>query len=119
MALILNLFRAYLDKDCSLAEINPLVVTKDGRVLALDAKLNFDDNALYRHKDVVALATSTRNTLEVEASSTASLIKLDGNVAACDGPASRWPPYSQVAAARRQLPTWAEGPRGEQTSTLP
>ncbi|MGH7385079.1 MAG: ATP-grasp domain-containing protein, partial [Candidatus Rokuibacteriota bacterium] len=48
VALILNLFRAYLDKDCSLAEINPLVITTDGRVLALDAKLNFDDNALYR-----------------------------------------------------------------------
>ncbi len=49
VALIRSLFRAYLDKDCSLAEINPLVVTRDGRVLALDAKLNFDDNALYRH----------------------------------------------------------------------
>src|SRR4029450_10049364 len=50
-SLVLNLFRAYLDKDCSLAEINPLVVTTDGRVLALDAKLNLDDNALYRHRD--------------------------------------------------------------------
>src|SRR6185295_17710761 len=45
VTLIRNLFRLYLAKDCSLAEINPLVVTKDGRVLALDAKLNFDDNA--------------------------------------------------------------------------
>src|SRR5262249_57505545 len=54
-ALIRSLFALYLAKDCSLAEINPLVVTKDGRVFALDAKLNFDDNALYRHKDVVAL----------------------------------------------------------------
>jgi succinyl-CoA synthetase beta subunit len=82
VALILNLFRAYLDKDCSLAEINPLVVTKDGRVLALDAKLNFDDNALYRHKDVVALRDINEETpLDVEASKHGlNYIKLDGNV---------------------------------------
>ena len=51
MSLMQGLYRAYLDKDCSLAEINPLVVTKDGHVLALDAKLNFDDNALFRHPE--------------------------------------------------------------------
>ena len=81
-ALIMNLFRAYLDEDCSLAEINPLVVTKDGRVLALDAKLNFDDNALYRHKDVVALRDINEETpLDVEASKYGlNYIKLDGNV---------------------------------------
>ena len=62
VALILNLFRAYLEKDCSLAEINPLVVTRDGRVLALDAKLNFDDNALYRHKEIVALRDTNEET---------------------------------------------------------
>ncbi|HMH78508.1 MAG TPA: ATP-grasp domain-containing protein, partial [Candidatus Udaeobacter sp.] len=80
VALILSLFRAYLDKDCSLAEINPLVVTKDGRVLALDAKLNFDDNALYRHKDVVALRDINEETpLDVEASKHGlNYIKLDG-----------------------------------------
>src|SRR6266851_1397056 len=82
VALILSLFRAYLEKDCSLAEINPLVVTKDGRVIALDAKLNFDDNALYRHKDIVALRDVNEETpLDVEASKYGlNYIKLDGNV---------------------------------------
>jgi succinyl-CoA synthetase beta subunit len=82
VALILDLFRAYLEKDCSLAEINPLVVTKDGRVLALDAKLNFDDNALYRHKEIVALRDINEETpLDVEASKYGlNYIKLDGNV---------------------------------------
>jgi len=82
VALILNLFRAYLDKDCSLAEINPLVVTRDGRVLALDAKLNFDDNALYRHKEIVALRDINEETpLDVEASKYGlNYIKLDGSV---------------------------------------
>jgi succinyl-CoA synthetase beta subunit len=80
--LILNLFRAYLDKDCSLAEINPLVVTQDGRVVALDAKLNFDDNALYRHQDIVALRDVNEETpLDVEASKYGlNYIKLEGNV---------------------------------------
>src|SRR6266516_2923586 len=82
VSLILNLFRAYVDKDCSLAEINPLVVTRDGRVLALDAKLNFDDNALYRHKEIVALRDINEETpLDVEASKYGlNYIKLDGNV---------------------------------------
>ena len=82
-ALIRNLFRLYLAKDCSLAEINPLVVTKDGRVLALDAKLNFDDNALYRHKDVVELRDiHEEDPLDVEASKyNLNYIKLDGDVA--------------------------------------
>src|SRR5205823_13262570 len=55
VGLLKGLFALYLAKDCSLAEINPLVVTGDGRVLALDAKLTFDDNALYRHPELVAL----------------------------------------------------------------
>jgi succinyl-CoA synthetase beta subunit len=82
VALIQGLFRAYLDTDCSLAEINPLVVTRDGRVLALDAKLNFDDNALYRHKEIVALRDVNEETpLDVEASTYGlNYIKLDGNV---------------------------------------
>jgi succinyl-CoA synthetase beta subunit len=82
-ALIRNLFRLYLAKDCSLAEINPLVVTKDGRVLALDAKLNFDDNALYRHKEVVELRDiHEEDPLDVEASKySLNYIKLDGDVA--------------------------------------
>ncbi|HYB43699.1 MAG TPA: ADP-forming succinate--CoA ligase subunit beta [Candidatus Methylomirabilis sp.] len=81
-ALVANLFRAYLDKDCSLAEINPLVVTRDGRVLALDAKLNFDDSALFRHKEIAALRDVNEETpLDVEASKySLNYIKLDGNV---------------------------------------
>src|SRR5262249_34496984 len=82
VALIRNLFRAYLEKDGSLAEINPLVVTRDGRVLALDAKLDVDDNALYRHPEVVALRdVNEEGPLDVEASKhSLNYIKLDGNV---------------------------------------
>jgi succinyl-CoA synthetase beta subunit len=82
VALILNLFRAYLDRDASLAEINPLVVTEDGRVLALDAKLSFDDNALFRHADILALRDVNEETpLDVEASVHGlNYIKLDGSV---------------------------------------
>jgi succinyl-CoA synthetase beta subunit len=82
VALIRNLFRLYLDKDCSLAEINPLVLTGDGRVLALDAKLNFDDNALSRHPEIVALRDINEEApLDVEASRySLNYIKLDGNV---------------------------------------
>jgi len=82
VALIRSLFTLYLAKDCSLAEINPLVVTRDGRVLALDAKLNFDDNALYRHDEIRALRDATEeDPLDVEASKYGlNYIKLDGNV---------------------------------------
>ncbi|OGL05639.1 MAG: succinate--CoA ligase subunit beta, partial [Candidatus Rokubacteria bacterium RIFCSPLOWO2_02_FULL_71_18] len=82
VALIRSLFAVYLAKDCSLAEINPLVVTKDGRVLALDAKLTFDDNALYRHPEVVALRDiHEEDPLDVEASKHGlNYIKLDGDV---------------------------------------
>ena len=52
---MMGLYNAYIEKDCSIAEINPLVVTGDGKVMALDAKLNFDSNALYRQKDVLSL----------------------------------------------------------------
>ena len=52
-----GLYNAYIEKDCSIAEINPLVVTGDGKVMALDAKLNFDSNALYRQKDIVEYET--------------------------------------------------------------
>ncbi len=81
-SLIRNLFVLYLAKDCSLAEINPLVVTKDMRVLALDAKLNFDDNALFRHKEVATLRDiHEEDPLDVEASKFGlNYIKLDGNV---------------------------------------
>jgi succinyl-CoA synthetase beta subunit len=83
VGLIRNLFRLYLAKDCSLVEINPLVVTTDGRVLALDAKLSFDDNALYRHQELVALRdVNEEDPLDVEASKYGlNYIKLDGDVA--------------------------------------
>ncbi len=76
------LYRAYVASDCSLAEINPLIVTTDGRVLALDAKMNFDDNALYRHPDILALRDlNEEDPLEVEASKhNLNYVRLDGNV---------------------------------------
>jgi succinyl-CoA synthetase beta subunit len=76
------LVNAYEAMDCSLAEINPLVVTTEGGVMALDAKMNFDDNALFRHPDVLALRdVDEEDPLEVEASaSNLNYIKLDGNV---------------------------------------
>jgi succinyl-CoA synthetase beta subunit len=78
-----SLVKAYLDTDSSLAEINPLLVTGDGNVLALDAKLNFDDNALFRRPDIVALRDlAEENPMEVEASKfNLNYIKLDGNIA--------------------------------------
>jgi succinyl-CoA synthetase beta subunit len=81
--LMTSLYDAFIAKDASLAEINPLVVTKDGRVLALDAKMNFDDNALFRHKDVEALRDKDEeDPSEVEASEKgiSNFIKLDGNI---------------------------------------
>ncbi|MDP2935496.1 MAG: ADP-forming succinate--CoA ligase subunit beta, partial [Dehalococcoidia bacterium] len=77
-----SLYRVFMDKDCSLAEINPLAVTGDGRLLALDAKLNFDDNALYRHPEIIEMRdTSEEAPLEVEASRHGiSYVKLDGNI---------------------------------------
>jgi succinyl-CoA synthetase beta subunit len=61
--LLRNLYRCYWDTDASLVEVNPLVVTGDGRVVALDAKLTFDDNALFRHEDVVAMRDLDENAL--------------------------------------------------------
>jgi succinyl-CoA synthetase beta subunit len=77
-----GLYRAYEAMDCSLAEINPLVLTTDGKVLALDAKMNFDDNALDRHPELAELRDlDEEDPLEVEASkSNLNYIKLDGNV---------------------------------------
>jgi succinyl-CoA synthetase beta subunit len=79
---LMALYRAYVEMDCSLAEINPLVVTTEGNVIALDAKMNFDDNALYRHPELATLRdTDEEDPLEVEASkSNLNYIKLDGNV---------------------------------------
>jgi len=77
-----GLYKAYEGTDASLAEINPLVVTKKGEVIALDAKMNFDDNALYRHKEINELRDlDEEDPLEVEASKyDLNYIKLDGNV---------------------------------------
>ncbi len=76
------LYRAYEETDASLVEINPLVITNDNRVVALDAKMNLDDNALYKHKDFVELRDlNEEDPLEVEASKhNLNYIKLDGNV---------------------------------------
>lgn len=79
---ILSLYAAFVEKDCSVAEINPLVVTGDGQVMALDAKLNFDSNALYRHKDIQELRDlDEEDPKEIEASKfDLSYIALDGNI---------------------------------------
>jgi succinyl-CoA synthetase beta subunit len=76
------LAKAYVETDSSLAEINPLVLTEDGRVVALDAKINFDDNALFRHEDLAELRDlNEEDPLEVEASNfSLNYIKLDGSV---------------------------------------
>jgi succinyl-CoA synthetase beta subunit len=76
------LYRLFQEKDCSLVEINPLVVTAEGRLLALDAKLNVDDNALFRHPDLAELRDLDEELpLEVEASRFGlNYIKLDGTV---------------------------------------
>jgi len=77
-----GLYRAFLDTDASLVEINPFVTCTDGRLFALDAKINFDDNALFRHPDIRELRDVTEeDPLEVEASKyNLNYIKLDGNV---------------------------------------
>jgi len=77
-----GLYRAFLDTDASLVEINPFVTTTDGRLIALDAKMNFDDNALFRHPDIRELRDITEeDALEVEASKhSLNYIKLDGSV---------------------------------------
>jgi succinyl-CoA synthetase beta subunit len=76
------LYKAFWDTDASLAEINPLVLTGDGRVVALDAKINFDSNALFRHPDLVALRDlDEEDAAEIEASKfDLSYISLDGNI---------------------------------------
>jgi len=80
--LMLGLYQAFIDKDASIVEINPLVVTGQGDVVALDAKFNFDANALYRHKDIVELRDfDEEDAKEIEASKyDLSYISLDGNI---------------------------------------
>jgi len=78
----LSLYEAFIDTDASLVEINPMIVTGDGQIIALDAKINFDDNAEYRHKEFRQLRDlDEEDPLEVEASKfDLNYIKLDGNV---------------------------------------
>jgi succinyl-CoA synthetase beta subunit len=78
-----GLYRTFIGLDCSMVEVNPLVVTKSGEVLALDAKFTFDDNALYRHPEVAAMRdTAEEDPREVEASKHGlNYIGLDGNIA--------------------------------------
>jgi len=80
--IIVSFYTVFLDCDCLLAEINPLAISADGEVLAIDAKLNLDDNALYRHPEIGELRDpSEEDPLEVEATSyNLNYIKLDGNV---------------------------------------
>ncbi len=82
VALIQKLYAAFTSEDMSLLEVNPLVVTGEGNVVCLDAKMNFDDNALFRHKDIVELRDLTEeDPAEVEASKyDLSYIKLDGKI---------------------------------------
>ena len=82
VAVFMSLYETFMQEDCSLLEINPLVLTRDGRVIALDAKLSFDDNAMYRHKENIDLRDKDEDDpLEVEASEAdLNYIKLDGNI---------------------------------------
>jgi succinyl-CoA synthetase beta subunit len=83
VAIMQGLYRAFEECDASLAEINPLIITKEGQIMALDAKMNFDSNAFFRQKDILALRDlDEEDPLEVEASKyDLSYISLDGNIA--------------------------------------
>ena len=83
VAVMQGLYRAFEETDASLAEINPLIITKDGEIMALDAKMNFDSNAFFRQKEIVALRDlDEEDPREVEASEyDLSYISLDGNIA--------------------------------------
>ncbi len=83
VALVTKLYQFYWEKDCAMVEVNPLLVTAEGKLLALDAKVSFDDNALFRHPDVVALRDlNEEDPKEIEASKFGlSYIALDGNIA--------------------------------------
>jgi len=82
VTMLRNLYKLFIDYDCSLVEINPMVITVEQNVVALDAKMNFDDNALFRHKDILEFRDpDEENALEVEASKfNLNYINLDGNV---------------------------------------
>jgi len=82
VAMLKNLYRLFVDNDCSLVEINPLVITAEDTVIALDAKINFDDNAMFRHRDIAEYRDlDEEDPLEVEAAKyNLNYINLDGNV---------------------------------------
>ena len=83
VGLMTSLYRCFAEKDCSMVEINPLVVTEAGRLLALDAKVTFDDNALFRHEDIAAMRDpDEEDPLEVQAEELgiSNYVKLDGNI---------------------------------------
>lgn len=82
VAFMTGLYNAFVDKDCSMAEINPLIITEEGDIVALDAKLNFDSNALYRHPDVAKMRDlDEEDPNEIEASKyDLSYISLSGNI---------------------------------------
>ena len=82
VTMLRNLYKLFIDYDCSLVEINPMVITAEQNVVALDAKIDFDDNALFRHKDILEFRDpDEENPLEVEASKyNLNYINLDGNV---------------------------------------
>jgi succinyl-CoA synthetase beta subunit len=82
---IMQLYKAFVASDCSLAEVNPLVVTPDGQVLAIDAKINIDDNALYRLPEIAALRDMDAEVPEemMAREKGLSFVKLDGNIGCC------------------------------------
>jgi len=118
------LSKAYYATDASLAEINPFILTKDGKVYALDAKITFDDNALYRHKELVELRDlNEEDPLEVEASRYGlNYIKLDGTVGCMvNGAGLPWPPWTSLSSRAARRPTswtWAAG-RAPNRSRMP
>ena len=111
-----NLYRMFVSLDCSLAEINPLVVTKAGAMLALDAKLNLDDNAMFRHHDLAAMEDPDEmDPLEHEARKHhLNYIRLTGNVGAMvNGAGLAMATMDLIKAAGAEPPTfwtWAAGP---------
>ncbi len=104
VAAMMALVKAYDESDASLAEINPFILTKDGKVVALDAKMNIDDNAMFRHKDLLELRDlNEEDPLEVEASKFGlNYIKLDGTIACMVNGAG-------LAMATMDIIQWAGG----------
>jgi succinyl-CoA synthetase beta subunit len=116
MAAMQGLYRAFEECDASLAEINPLIITKEGEIMALDAKMNFDSNAFFRQKEIVALRDlDEEDPREVEASKyDLSYISLDGNIACMVNGAglamATMDIVSFTAASRPIFSTWAAAP---------